>query len=802
MKALEDLREDVETLRDEAQRAKNDAQKARDNRDEALREKEAAIEDLEEFRGEMANKSFIAKGTTRQIEEKANSFQSEIHDLRTERVDLQNRLDDKSREARRLQDIIEDMRGEAGDCEQKLINENELLRHENESALRSKAVSDTEVERTLEQLRAKGEAKDLLQTRHDALTAESRSLQEELVQCRAEITQLQCTLEQEKQQSYERENALRIETKDQHSQLSDQIGRLQRQLDEERNDQVTKVETWNSRLRELELQKDKAEQKANGLHRTVERLQESEGSLSSKESRLQEAIKSEKERHKDEETLLGRQIQELTEDFNNKRKALEESRSELLRVKEELRLCKRDQDEARDKAQALEDEIDVLQASFEEESNHAKEALVTARHEVDNLRRQLYENQQEMIRLKNLCSSAQAEVEASQNGLENQLSEIKSEKQALHERLVKANNKINDLQESLSAKELEKLRDDLAISRGKETEFAQKESLYQKNVHALKQEIENLEMRANLIDHSRVNEDSLKSLANNSSHGNEIVELRHLLTETEQQVKNLRVKTKAAERDAIRQAADSERLSRQEAEEFKELREHLEQQITNLQFEQNSYRVKHDSAEATIARLRDRVDGLTKDLHVARLSKASDETIAIERKDLHEMLKSAKLEAEDLQFQLTEVQSRIDTAAIREKDLRSQLQRARSERSRQQQRTSILTNELDSLRRRYEDKVHEIATQQQDFLAERKALVSRVRFPNMSISSLHGDPSALRIVEAEAKEKEKRHGAELKGLAKQIQWLRARFRREEGFRAGLAFEKRFLLMQIEMFQAW
>lgn len=49
---------------------------------------------------------------------------------------------------------------------------------------------------------------------------------------------------------------------------------------------------------------------------------------------------------------------------------------------------------------------------------------------------------------------------------------------------------------------------------------------------------------------------------------------------------------------------------------------------------------------------------------------------------------------------------------------------------------------------------------------------------------------------------DKRHQAELRGLVKQIQFMRSKVEREERFRRGMAFEKRFLLMQIECFREW
>ena len=49
---------------------------------------------------------------------------------------------------------------------------------------------------------------------------------------------------------------------------------------------------------------------------------------------------------------------------------------------------------------------------------------------------------------------------------------------------------------------------------------------------------------------------------------------------------------------------------------------------------------------------------------------------------------------------------------------------------------------------------------------------------------------------------EKRHIKEINGLAKQIQYLRARCVRAEGFRESLGYQKRFFLMNIEVYNQW
>lgn len=57
-------------------------------------------------------------------------------------------------------------------------------------------------------------------------------------------------------------------------------------------------------------------------------------------------------------------------------------------------------------------------------------------------------------------------------------------------------------------------------------------------------------------------------------------------------------------------------------------------------------------------------------------------------------------------------------------------------------------------------------------------------------------PSALTM------QVEKRHMSELKGLGKQIRYLKAKLFREESFRLDLQFAKKFFLMQVGCFESW
>ncbi|MCJ1432570.1 hypothetical protein MMC27_001927 [Xylographa pallens] len=825
MEELRELRETAENLQREAERAKAEAEEANEERREAEKERQEAEDDLKELRDEMANKSFTTKGLTRQIEEKANKLEDELSSLREEHIEVQHRLDSKTRDLQRLEDAMHDTQEEAEVREQRLKDANELLRNERDIALRKSAASIDQVQSITRDIQSRSEDRDVLQTRHDALKTDFQSLQRELSKSRSQAHELQQTLEYEKQHSLDNELALRSEAKERVEEMSKALNNLKRDLEDERSTSAAKEEHWTDLKKELQMQIEKTEQKAKGLQRTVDKLHESEGTLSGRELRLQEALESEKQRHLGEEALLSRQIKESQEDLANKRQNLDENRLEILRLKEEMRIGNRDQAASEEKIQALEDEIDVLQIALDEEAERARQDIAAARQETDGLRLQLQASKQSLSRSEASNADALAEIERFQGDiraghgtteqmdsrlrdLDNQLKRLREEKQELRRQLTNSENDIELLRSSAAAGEVEHsevkaLRRDVSSLRNRETDYLQRETTQKDTIRQLKRQVEDLERQIHEIEVSKLAAESPPSLANNSARKVELNDVRHQLADAHQQMKEIRQKMKDAERESQRKVSSSDKILRQQTETFEEQNFQLEQQITSLEIQKAEQQSQLETAEKTVSRLRIRIQGLEKDLQSARSNQSDDRTIAEERKDLHEMLKDAKLEAEDLQVQVNDAETRLQAAAVRERDLRAQLKRVRQERTLQVQKSGAMSTELDNLQLRFEQKLDEMVQQQQAWEEERRSIVSRVRFPKMSVSSVHAgiESTQLQELEAEIQNKEKRHQGELKGLAKQIHWLRAKCKREEGFRSGLAYEKKFLLLQIEMFEA-
>lgn len=879
----------------------------------------------------MSNKSINTKGLSRQLEDKANKLQEDLASLRDKHANLLEQFDDKTRDANKLQEKLRDANQDADVRDQRLKDQNELLRHEHESIVRKCESMTTKAEQAIQDLQHKSEEKDLLHSRHDALTVESQTLQKDLNRAQATVRELENHLEDERQHAQNNDRQLRSEAKREIDRLSEEIDTLHRELEDKESQLVTDRDHWDSQRRALQSQKERAEEQASGLQRTIGKLHETEGTLSGREMKLKEALESEKQRHQSEEAVLERQVRDLNADVDEKRQALDGLRSELSQTREDLRSSQREQIAFEEKVQALEDEVEVLQNGLDEEADKASEEMQVAERQANDLRLSLTAAKKELAQVQDSNAEKSGEVVddliSKIDAADEQLRQVKAERQSLQDKLATANLDLRALQsssteieaerdeirsqleqmrnqvdetfkfdqekidlrtsklklendigrlceerkglvertaatereleseirrasseegrlneeildmqrkltvagggrdrelmaakqkaqrlearigelEGLSGKieddgealaELSIVQRDLSTARKKEAEYLQREAAQKEAVRDLKQKIARIERLSHEQEVARLTVDSPKSSVGGSARKNELAEAQHQLADAHQQLRDARTKSKDDLKTLQRRLAESERHAQSNLDTHEQQREHLEAELSAARNEQDIIIAKNTTATEIISRLRTRISSLENDIRVHRQATTADVTIAEERKDLHEMLKDAKLTAEDLQVQISSRESQLASASNRERDLRAQLKRVREERTVQTQRSTALSTELENVQSRYERAVDNLTRQQQNWDEERKAMASRVRFANTSMSSLHAnDNQNLDLMQ-------QKHTGELKGLAKQIQWLRAKCTREEGFRSGLAYEKKFLLMQIEMFEAW
>ncbi|KAL6816002.1 hypothetical protein GGI42DRAFT_339100 [Trichoderma sp. SZMC 28013] len=179
----------------------------------------------------------------------------------------------------------------------------------------------------------------------------------------AEVHSLEKMLAEEKKKSGETEEEIRAQYEDEIQRLDDEISNHQAEISNLKTE-ISNLEAevsdlravirekdnlydndsteWETEKRMLQSRREQAEQKAAGLQRTVDRLRQAEGSLSSKETKLQEVMQSEADRHRSEEGVLNRQIDSLQEALETRQGLLTQIRSELSTVRDELRQTKID----------------------------------------------------------------------------------------------------------------------------------------------------------------------------------------------------------------------------------------------------------------------------------------------------------------------------------------------------------------------------------------------------------------------------------------------------------------------------
>ena len=878
----------------------------------------------------MSNKSFTTKGLSRQLEEKANKLQDELAKQREKHSELQASFDEKLRRIRKLEEELQDQHQDADVRNQKLQDQHDLLQHDHVATVRKCESLNSQLQQTVKDLQSKSEEKDLLHSRHDALTAESRTLQRDMVKANLKAQELETSLQDEKQHAEENDRQLRAEAKDEISRRSDLVNKLERTIEDLEGRFAADRDRWDSERRGLESQKEIAEGKATALQRTIDKLQNVEGTLSSEDFQLQEALRIEKERHVKEEAVLERQIQDLNADVERKRQDLNELRTDMSQAKEDLRIREREAATLQEKVQALEDEVEILQSELDgDDAEQARQRQESASREVDFLRTQLEEAQEQLEAVQGASNERESHQYDQINGrlrfTEQQLENVQTEKQALEDRLATANlelrhlhasvemeaerdemqsrleqmrnpvddtfkrdhekvdlrtakakldgengrlreerkgflernadiereleaeiaraaseearlsSQILDLQRRLNtassgrdresllankqaqrlgdrvqeleahlasvqhhedaAAELTLVQKDLSAARNRELEYLQRETAQKEVLRELKHKVSRLERQTHDAEAVRLSADSPKSSVASSTRKQEVTEMERQLRDAHQQLKDARSKSKDDLKGLQRRLEDFERQAQIDSDAYEQQREQLEAELSNARHEKEFLQAKNDTIEQTLTRLRTRISSLEQDLRGHRQLATADNTMAEERAELHEMLKDAKLQAEDLQVQIDARETSLAAATSKETELRTQLRRVREERNSQTRKSNALSAEFDNLQSRYEDALDNHSHQQRAWEDERKAIASRVRFTNTSISSLHAHNEGTDKLE-------KRHAGEIKGLAKQIHWLRAKCQREQGFRTSLIYEKKFLTMQIDMFEAW
>lgn len=128
-----------------------------------------------------------------------------------------------------------------------------------------------------------------------------------------------------------------------------------------------------------------------------------------------------------------------------------------------------------------------------------------------------------------------------------------------------------------------------------------------------------------------------------------------------------------------------------------------------------------------------------------------------DQKDFHELLRSSTLEAESLTLKLSEREGRLN-------ELKTHVRRIREERDVHKREAEAATKNIDLLQKRHEE------------ILEKNSLTKSTN--------------------------KTKHEKEIRGLGKEIMWLRARLKREEKFRRDLAWSKGLMELGERVRVAW
>lgn len=375
-------------------------------REDEIDELKTRLEEIEERRkvaeqkiANLERQGSRQDANARQIEELQEKVRELEADLQEKEIDLGERdeelaeLDDKLKKA-------EDGRKSAEQRTSELLQQREEWGNDRRALLSKLEVAQND-------LGNRTDEKNLLQLRHDALGGESASLQQDIARLRRQVADLEDSLEQEKTHALQMDREMNQAHQSEVDRLNDDIADLEDEIERVRQEalgdkssasaEIRQIENrykndsekWQTERRDLEAQRDRLEDRAAGLQRTIDRLRDVEGSLSGKEMRLQDALNSESERHKSEEAALSRQINELRHDLEARQSALTGLRDDISTLREELRQSKLDCQEQAEKIEALEDEVEVLEATREEESEDANQKLGEAVELCRDFKRQL-----------------------------------------------------------------------------------------------------------------------------------------------------------------------------------------------------------------------------------------------------------------------------------------------------------------------------------------------------------------------------------------------------------------------------
>ncbi|KAL9057860.1 MAG: hypothetical protein Q9162_002090 [Coniocarpon cinnabarinum] len=799
-KQLEEREEDVKGLQDALRTEASEHDRKLREKDRALELKDDEVRDLEEeLKSAGREESFAAKGrelsdqqleidrVREQLESSAAKAKTDIAHLRAQLELAEKKIDFESRERQRE---VEERDEEIQRLEQKVSTSQN--RHEDLENLRDQ-ISDLENEvrqreRKIEEREdlvdeLNGKIKQIENDSDEELMSAQDRIQELELEKQRNLKDLQGLRDAESNGEAERSQALltaqsqihELESSAKHAgdaekqlqremhRLRDDIKRLEKELDERESDMQDRNKAWDSQRDVLESACTRAEEKAKSLENAISKLRESEGTLSGKEMALQKLLEDEKDQHVSAQVSFQKQLEEA----NSERAQLKESLRQLRDRLREAETGKNENSEEakalQDKIQSLEDEIEVLQSSHEKDATRSSDDLAAAHSETESLRRQLTGVKNDLARAQADHSSAESRLANLQQPrrspspqttpratrqMRERLQQLESDRQAaakLRAELEQVNTERQALQKRLEEAEARRRAspDDAAtlVDQSSPSRSSSCRQSGDSGISSLRSQLSNLQEEKGQLedDLDLLSSDFESALSDRNAALGTVRDLRKQLSDA----------ARAADHKYHSQVAEYERDIA-----------NLEDELSSSRAGQREQEIKAESTNATVARLRKRLEGAENDLATSRArertSSESPEAGRRERRELQDAIRRAERKVDDLQSQIADKDAEIESTRVRHSDLQSQLQNLQRDRRNAASRADNLSNELAQLR-------------------------------------------ASSIDDAQLQKLRSRHASELRGLAKQIQYLSAKCTRSERLRQDAAFAKSYVGKVVEVY---
>lgn len=520
------------------------------------------------------------------------------------------------------------------------------------------------------------------------------------------------------------------------------------------------IEEYEKETARLEQRYTAAESQKSTLKHQLDQLMQQDPTANGHTDRIQRVLLEETDRHRSEVEALQSQLDRLTSDLRDSRTQTSDLESDLAALNEELRTARRVEDSLNQEIQSLREK--TISGSRDGELLRKLQAENTEfRAEVSRLHDRL-----------DKVSTTRDRLAGQVNGLESQNTE------ALHRHLSEA-----EKERDIADAQVRNMRSQLEDTKRQVEIQATQLRLTEQNLADARDDLAREQARAT----------NLLASPHSAKHITEVRKLEDLLQQSRLRCAEMG-KVNATQLGNIDALNRKVRRLEGELEVFQRQpragdgERGLHSQLTLAKGQLADAKAQLAKQEADFARRMEAVNrgGYTADLRseLARLEKAQRES-GMAKEKLEDQVRS-------LTRQIARLES--DVAPQDDRALFSRYQALKAEMDVLREEADVKDVKSAKQLRRVQEELEEVrdhASALERDLGRQKATVRR-QVVDTAVRG-RGRPEDVQV--------EKRHGAELRGLGKQIRYLKAKLFREQNFRADLQYAKSFFLMQINCFES-